>query len=123
MSNSNNNNDDDGNMEDDGENSGDYEEDLDDFQAEDDVIFDFQPDMSFNVGPDGQPLAGSMSPNGTTSGNGKGRGRKPKSVVAAGVPKDSPDYLRLRKENHVRIQSFFLHLHILFAYALLHFFP
>lgn len=97
----NNNNDDD-----DGEISGDYEDDLDDFQAEDDIIYDFQPDMSFDIGPDGQPVAGrSMSPNGTltVTGNGKGRGRKPKIIVAAGVPKDSPDYQRLRKENHVRV--------------------
>ena len=105
-------------VDDDAENSGDYEEDLDDFQAEDDIIYDFQPDMSFsNVGPDGQSLSGSMSPNGTANGKG-GRGRKPKTVVAAGVPKDSPDYQRLRKENHVRRPSSFFIAMLFEAYTL-----
>ena len=45
--------------------------------------------------------SGSASPNSGKAG--KPRGRKPKSTFGTGLAKDSNEYQKLRKENHVRV--------------------
>jgi hypothetical protein len=80
------------------EDDGDGDMDEEDGAFEEDMLHYNPNDYNFDdsgLMDQGTP-SGSVSPR-----SNRPRGRKPKSTFGAGVPKDSNEYQKLRKENHV----------------------
>lgn len=81
------------------EDDGDGDMDDEDGAFEEDMLHYDASDFNFDGSGlmEGTP-SGSVSPR-----SNRPRGRKPKSTFGAGIPKDSNEYQKLRKENHVGI--------------------
>lgn len=82
------------------EDDGDGDMDDEDGAFEEDMLHYDTTDYNF----DGSGLMDQGTPSGSVSPrSNRPRGRKPKSSFGAGIPKDSNEYQKLRKENHVSL--------------------